>query len=70
MMSMKNYGQIHLSSNNLVPNVFASYYHLEIKIVRYTFQTFLHWKRSLPQVQFLLLFTFVFIYFFIYYLML
>ena len=55
---MKNYGEIHVSSNNLVPNVFASHYHLKVKIVRHTFQTLLHWKRGFPQVQFLLLVTF------------
>ena len=46
MLSMKDYGEIHVSSSNLVTNVFASYYHLKVKIVRYTFQTLLHWKRG------------------------
>ena len=59
MKSMKNYGEIYVSSNNLVVhNGFASLYHLKVKMVTYTFQKLLHWKRGFPQVQFLLLFTF------------
>ena len=58
MKSMKNYGEIYVSSNNLVHNGFASLYHLKVKMVTYTFQKLLHWKRGFPQVQFLLLFTF------------
>ena len=55
---MKNYGEIHVSGNNLVHNVFCySHYHLKVKIVTYTFQTLLHQKQGFPQVQFLLLFT-------------
>ena len=46
-----------VSSNNLVPNVFATVTKV-VKIVRYIFQALLHWKRGFPQVQFLLLFTF------------
>ena len=40
---------IQVSSNNIVANVFASYYHLKVKIGRHTFQTLLHWKRDFPQ---------------------
>ena len=57
MKSMKNYGEIHISSNNLV-SVFASLYHLKVKNVTYNFQKLLHWKRIFPQGHFLLLFTF------------
>ena len=35
----------------------CSYNHLKVKIVMYTFQKLLHWKRGFTQVQFLL-FTF------------
>ena len=52
MQSMKNYGETHVSSNNLVHNLFAT------ASIPYIFQKFLHLKRGFPQVQFLLLFTF------------
>ena len=58
MKSMKKYGKVYVSSNNLVHNGFATVYHLEVKMVTYTFQKLLHWKLGFPQVQFLLLFTF------------
>ena len=49
---------IHVSSNNLANNGFASLYHLKVKMVTYNFQKLLYWKRGFPQVQFLLLITF------------
>ena len=49
---------IHVSSNNLAYNGFASLYHLKVKMVTYNFEKLLSWKRSFPQVQFLLLITF------------
>ena len=58
MKSKKKYGEVYVSSNNLVHNGFATVYHLEVKMVTYTFQKLLHWKLGFPQVQFLLLFTF------------
>ena len=35
---------IHVSSNNLAHNGFASLYHLKVKIVMYNFQKLLYWK--------------------------
>ena len=44
MTSMKNNGEVYVSSNNLVAhNGFAT-----AKMVTYTFQKFLHWKRGFP----------------------
>ena len=59
MKSMKNYEEIYISSNNLVHNGFATVSIIsKVKMVTYTFQKLLHWKRGFPQVQFLLLFSF------------
>ena len=49
---------IHVSSNNLANNGFASLYHLKVKMVTYNFQKLLYWKRGFPQFQFLLSITF------------
>ena len=49
---------IHVSSNNLAHNGFASLYHLKVKIVTYNFQKLLYWKLGFPQVQCLLLIIF------------
>ena len=41
MKSMKNYGEIYVSSNNLVVhNGFASLYHLKVKMVTYFSKAF------------------------------
>ena len=49
---------IHVSSNNLSHNGFASLDHLKVKMVTYNFQKLLYRKRGFPQVQFYLLITF------------
>ena len=52
MLSLKTMG-FYVSSSNSAQCFCCSYNHLKVKIVMYTFQTLLHWKRGFPQVQFL-----------------
>ena len=54
---MKSYGVSHQQQQFSTCFCYR-HYHLKVKIVTYTFQTLLLWKRGFPQVQFLLLFTF------------